>query len=451
MRVSPFGRMAVAAAMLMALTGVTSALPATVKLSPNRDGWSETVGGLRVKAIADQPVFTLGDDLHLLVMIHNTTDQPIEMPGLTIMPTAGLAEDEHPFEKDHSFNAMVIGRPAGGAMCILWAKQAMLMHEEQMQRIEPNGVHPVVIRLNTGFAAMMALRAFDDDVTRADVALAAAVGAGDYELTFVFDTGGLVKDGRPVVERMGPAVRLQTPPIIVTARERADEAAQQLVEPANAVQLKPQLAPKNDGWTDTFHGLRLKAVVSDLAFDLGDDVVLFVMMHNTTDQRLTIPEPRVTPQTRAPHAGQAGDNERFKAPRGRGFNAHLTAEPDEARAEPRHGGLEPIAEEPELVILEPESVILEPDGIHVLIVRMDTGLQLAEPLQPRHPDATREYVHLSAVEMPGAYELRLTYAPDGLEGEPAGADSPWDGHRFICPAIRIEAQPAPDENGALDQ
>ena len=59
---------------------------------------------------------------------------------------------------------------------------------------------------------------------------------------------------------------------------------------------------------------------------------------------------------------------------------------------------------------------------------------------PAFPDATREGVHLVAVGEPGLYELRFSYAPDGLEREQATPGSPWSGHRFTCPVIRIEAR-----------
>ncbi len=445
MRWRPFGLMA-AAIMHTALTGVAFAVPAMGELAPNRHGWSETVGGLRVKAVIDKPAFTLGEDLRLLVMIHNTTHKPIDLPWLNIMPTAGLAEDEHPHGKSHSYNAMVIGRPVDAGMCILWALQAGMEKAEWARpHLDPGEIQVAVIRLTTGVNAEVMMEALheDDGVIREDVSFSAAVGPGQYELSFLFDTSGLAKDeDRDKLERQGPAVRLQTPPIIVTAREGEPEALELQAERADKMREAQHDAPKNNGWTDAFRGLRLKAVVSDLEFDIGDELVLFVMMQNTTDRRLTIPEPRVTPQTRAPDPPQAGEAERLDPVLGQGFNAQLTAEPAKARAEQRHGGLEPIAD-------KTESVTLEPGGIHVLIIRMTTGQAELMEQGPAHVDVTREAVHLDAATEPGVYGLGFTYAPDGLDGEHDAADSPWVGHRFVCPVIRIEAQAGPDQEDEL--
>ena len=88
--------------------------------------------------------------LHLFVMIQNVSDHPVERPLLRVMPTAGLAKDDHPFGREHPYNAMVIGRPAEGRMFITWALQAHLEYAARLHPpLPPGGILPVVLPQET--------------------------------------------------------------------------------------------------------------------------------------------------------------------------------------------------------------------------------------------------------------------------------------------------------------
>ncbi|GEM_PF-4294328 len=206
------------------------------QIQPRRknNGWSDTVQGLRIKAIPSTHRIRLGDRFSLFVILQNVSDKDITLPGFTVLPTAGLSELDHPHRRSqHQYNAMLIGKPAKGSMSILWAEQEHLQKLEQSIRLAPGDLHAVVLRLATGPEHLQeVMEEATSDATRAEVHLSAAVSPGLYTLQFLYQREGFSPhpDMKEVerVERVQEldalsSVTLRTPPVFVSVLNEQGE------------------------------------------------------------------------------------------------------------------------------------------------------------------------------------------------------------------------------------
>jgi len=206
------------------------------QIQPSRknNGWSDTVQGLRIKAIPSTHAVRLGEPFSLFVIVQNVSDKDITLPGFSILPTAGLSEHDHPHRRSqHQYNAMLIGKPAKGSMSILWAEQESLQKLEQSIRLAPGDLHAVFLRLTTGPEQLQELmEEATSDATRADVHLSAAVSPGLYTLQFLYQSEGFsrhpdmkeveIAERIQMLESIAP-VTLRTPPVFISVLNEQGE------------------------------------------------------------------------------------------------------------------------------------------------------------------------------------------------------------------------------------
>jgi len=116
------------------------AKPAQAKATPSVDdsGWTKPVNGIRATAFAVQSRVRLGQAAHLVVLFQNVSDKRVTLPPVHLMPDPALGLDDHPYGKDHPFNAIVVQSiPSGNPSCILWERLQALEMARSPHRLQP--------------------------------------------------------------------------------------------------------------------------------------------------------------------------------------------------------------------------------------------------------------------------------------------------------------------------
>lgn len=201
-------------------------------------------------------------------------------------------------------------------------------------------------------------------------------------------------------------------------------------------------------WTEPVNGVRL-AVTQIAQNTPSDHVLLLVMAHNTTDQRVDMPGMRAEP---AVHVRQP-DGTDESAGLGGHANLRIVVESLDGRARQ-------VSEAAALDMLAEMHRMLEPGEIRMHAIRLED--QKAQRFQRlRQKDGT-VYVEpviwpgMSSHDTQGRWRIHLIYRPEGFptpprDGrlieriEPAISDR-WKGIEIEVPAIEIDWVPIPGPN-----
>ncbi len=103
----------------------------------------EPINGIRAMAFAAQGRVPVGQAAHLTVLFQNVSDRDVELPEMYLMPTVALSLAEHPFGKDHRYNAIIEQSIPDTFTCILWDRQAVMARPMN----EPTLLRPGELRI----------------------------------------------------------------------------------------------------------------------------------------------------------------------------------------------------------------------------------------------------------------------------------------------------------------
>ena len=190
-----------------------------------------------------EPEVTVGEPVHLVVVVMNRGEKAVNLPGLDLAPWSSREPQASDGEEGHDhaiLDEMIAGgSPPSNASIVLVgraeARVERVMEAAQIQvayaPLGPNDVRLYLITLNTGgqmedqLDQALEMRAAPPGVTieEAGASLGTAGESGDYEIYLKFDSDGIPEPGveyTDQAERLDvPRVRFETNHITLTLTE----------------------------------------------------------------------------------------------------------------------------------------------------------------------------------------------------------------------------------------
>jgi len=172
------------------------------------------------------------------------------------------------------------------------------------------------------------------------------------------------------------------------------------------------------GWSKPVEGLRARLVAKQTRYRAGDVVRLMLEIQNVSGSTLAIDEPKLYHYVAAPDQRSSG--------------WVITAERAQESVETLERG-------PKLLeLLKDRSAVRKLDAGATLRIEIAASSRLMEQLkQPEDKDEPRRQdLHFSDGDVPGVYELRVTYRR-GSERRKF-REGGWNGESLTSPPVRIE-------------